>query len=1216
MRIKSIQFWSSLGIVAACAFAGTAAALTQKEVSTQQKAGSEDKGTVIYSLALTSVADLNKCIQINNSPTTWKFYSYGSYVRHNIYASDDSACDDYLVIPDIELSAGKSYTISIDACKEASDFSYETKFEFCYGATSEESSMIAISPVVVSTAAFKTHESEKFTVPCNGLYSIAIHDNSPQINSTAGYKEIHIKNLKVTEYNDGGTVTPPDPIDPIDPDKAKEIPFSITPTDSEIDDLTIIDANNDEYNRGSFQLGVWNYDSAGEMLVYFYSNNHLDADDYVILPRLNLTNTDYVYNVAVDSKVASSRNPESFELYVGKTNKPSEMERVYSSGTLTNDEDWFTHNIPFGITEAGEYYVAIKATSAKDQFKLMIKNISVTLTDKSVNIPSKINEVTVTAGEKGALIAQTSFMMPTVNLVGTPLSGEITVKVVSPAEEKTVTGQPGDKVNIELATVQGQNSISYTTSNSFGTGETVKADIYTGVDVPKLPVPTTTISEDNLTLHIEWDADEVGANGGYVDPSKVVYTISHYDADKKEFDDGVQQTGTFTYDYSVEPNASLRNEKFMITAENIAGREVGYGDAHGIIGKPYNLPMMENVQNGRLKYQPLSIDTPADDYLYAADFRAYTLSSIFETEDPNYPGISDEHSAAIWAFVRYGNPGMARYLFPKFSTEGIKEVKFKMNVYINSIFPATDIYISDRDSAPVKIGTITSASGEGWTDFIYVLPTEFCNKKWVNIYFDTKFTDIDTQNIFISSYSITELLPNDLSMISIDGPEDAVSIGDKAEFTAIVQNVGKNAIDAPEIIFDLIDSNNNTVLTEKVAPSVQTLAPEATMEASFSVDCTADLVGDFTVKAYIDSKDDNENNDFVERYLSVIKGNKPIIDNLAATPGSEDYSIELSWSKPDIKLTGADDFEEYDPFYYGKQIGLLKNVDGDGKSTYSYDQCVFDAATKPKAFMVINPEHLSNKLVEENYTPHSGSQYLVAFCPNDGSKANDWLISPEIKGGSILSFYVAVVGLNQFAERYEVCYSTTGNNIQDFKVLESCSVSEMKWQGKAFVLPEDARYFAIHYVSTDVFGIMIDDINYTPVINESTPFTYNVYAEGDLIAKDLTNTKFVHTGLEKGKEYKYNVTTTANGTEFNMSNTAICTATTGVDTIQGIGEETIKISGNILTVCGHDGESLVVYSADGRVVFSQSYISDNVNVVLSQGIYVVKLGSKCLKIMI
>ena len=158
MRAKPIQILCSLGLLATCAFAGTSIALSQNEASGPMNAPSEDEGTVIYSLALTSETDFNKCIQVNNSPAKWRFYTYGNYVRHNIYAYDESACDDYLIIPDITLSAGKSYTISIDAQKEASDFSYESTFEFCYGTSTEASSMTVIYPVTVSTSGLKTHE--------------------------------------------------------------------------------------------------------------------------------------------------------------------------------------------------------------------------------------------------------------------------------------------------------------------------------------------------------------------------------------------------------------------------------------------------------------------------------------------------------------------------------------------------------------------------------------------------------------------------------------------------------------------------------------------------------------------------------------------------------------------------------------------------------------------------------------------------------------------------------------------------------------------------------------------------------------------------------------------------------------------------------------------------------------------------------------------------
>ena len=50
---------------------------------------------------------------------------------------------------------------------------------------------------------------------------------------------------------------------------------------------------------------------------------------------------------------------------------------------------------------------------------------------------------------------------------------------------------------------------------------------------------------------------------------------------------------------------------------------------------------------------------------------------------------------------------------------------------------------------------------------------------------------------------------------------------------------------------------------------------------------------------------------------------------------------------------------------------------------------------------------------------------------------DDYLISPKIKGGTELSFYLKKIDKNQSGEPYEIMYSTTTQEPTAFKVLSS-----------------------------------------------------------------------------------------------------------------------------------------------------------------------------------
>ena len=58
----------------------------------------------------------------------------------------------------------------------------------------------------------------------------------------------------------------------------------------------------------------------------------------------------------------------------------------------------------------------------------------------------------------------------------------------------------------------------------------------------------------------------------------------------------------------------------------------------------------------------------------------------------------------------------------------------------------------------------------------------------------------------------------------------------------------------------------------------------------------------------------------------------------------------------------------------------------------------YPGCDSPRAFQVMNAS--AENGIDLDLKAHSGDQYLLAVCPDDGSAADDWLISPEVAGGS------------------------------------------------------------------------------------------------------------------------------------------------------------------------------------------------------------------------
>ena len=141
---------------------------------------------------------------------------------------------------------------------------------------------------------------------------------------------------------------------------------------------------------------------------------------------------------------------------------------------------------------------------------------------------------------------------------------------------------------------------------------------------------------------------------------------------------------------------------------------------------------------------------------------------------------------------------------------------------------------------------------------------------------------------------------------------------------------------------------------------------------------------------------------------------------------------------------------------------------------------------------------------------------------------DDWLVSPELSGeAQTISFQVAEVTTNYGAEQFEVYYSTTDRLVSSFtKVLEG-SVTSMQLAEVKVDLPAGARYFAIRYISADIFGLVVDDITYR-TNSTVTPTGYNIYINEVLVGTAPADaTTFEYTGALTDGDYKVSVSAVA-----------------------------------------------------------------------------------------
>ena len=269
-------------------------------------------------------------------------------------------------------------------------------------------------------------------------------------------------------------------------------------------------------------------------------------------------------------------------------------------------------------------------------------------------------------------------------------------------------------------------------------------------------------------------------------------------------------------------------------------------------------------------------------------------------------------------------------------------------------------------------------------------------------------------------------------------------------------------------------------------------------------------------------------------------------------------------------------------------IGDWTLYDGNGLTVYGFNGVEFPNSYQPSAWLVFNPAQISSDF-EANYTPRSGEQFMISFCPADetaGTPAADhWLISPELPGiAQTISFYARALTTQYGSETFEVMASSTDNNPESFTKVASSEVATTEWSEFTVDLPAGTTYFAIRHTSQDIFGLLVDDVTF--LVGGGSVASYNIYYEEELIANvsgEETTYTVAADAIENGERTFSISAVYASGMESKpVSVTIVVGEATAIDQV------------------ATDGQPVDIYSLDGKLVRQQAKSFNGL-----KGIYVI-----------
>lgn len=964
--------------------------------------------------------------------------------------------------------------------------------------------------------------------------------------------------------------------------EALSIPYSQTfDTESSILLYTIVDNNNDG--------NTWKFSS--NVLRYSYNMNN-NADDYAMTPPIEMT-SDKVYELSLNAGAYSSTYPERVEVTLGTSLDPADHTTTIIPATDLTKGSMENLMAYFKVPADGKYYVGIHAISDANMFYLDVQSISI-IEGPSLDAPQAVTDVEAIPGEKGANTVTINFKAPTKSFGNEDLTENVAIRVVrgDTLEIATLNLAPGAKgTAFDGEAANGNNSYVIYTNNSAGDGDYVTVTCFCGYAVPGTVenlaiVPTA----DNMSATISWSAPSGGAGDGYFDPAELTYTIYYVDQDAQMYV-ALDETTELTYTIDPVEETALTGYTYAVTASNLGGESEMVGQTV-VLGTPYAAPFEETLAGGTITTQPWFIQS--NGFVTAA---ILTDGSMFGVD------VVSEDGGMFGIFDNYGwMGGTASLQVPKMTLKELDAPVLYFSMFHYAEEGSLSVTVSTDEVNYTEVFNKTLSDGEGWVEYEVDL-SAYQDAPWICINFNG--TVSASSCIFIDYIRVEKSWINNIMVNKFEGP-GKLAAGEEGTFNVQVTNKGSEAA-----VFTVNLSVDGAFV--EAQQQTEPIAKGETAFLSFKYVPNVELIDktvEVSVEAVLEGATDEYPDDNVKSLtLHVTQPDLPVIIDLTGTCDASLQNVNLTWSEPRlVPATTLDDIESYEGFITD-QIGEYIVIDGDGLETYGLSGASFPHASEPMAFMVWAPEEAG--IAASNFLPHSGGKCLISFAsvPSGGAGNDDWLISPEIVGGTELSFYAAIAD-TQYPESFEVLYSTTTQDRDAFTVLASETKTTTNWEEFTYVLPADAKFFAIHYNAYDAFALMIDDLSYIKAssVVDITLMGYNVYLNGSKLTETpIAETTYNYTSDTPASELSFNVTVVYDEGESLMSNTK--TFTSGVTDVKSLGMKAYGVDGAI-KIENVEGHMVSIYTADGKLLRSLKATDNSINVPVNRGVYVVKVDDK------
>lgn len=364
---------------------------------------------------------------------------------------------------------------------------------------------------------------------------------------------------------------------------------------------------------------TWQYDADKKNIFNKYDDKNSPADEWIFSMPFDLEKGK-TYELSFDANCEydnRDKYAEDFEFWLAKGNEPGlKTERIVRYDKFLS-KDVQHKRVIFTAKEGGRTWLGIHTDSPGTHWNLILDNVGIR--EINNNVPTAVTDLSLKAGEQGALTAQLSWTTPTLDANGDLLQSELTVSVYrdNGTEPVKVFGNAGFGKAMEWTdtpAASGMRTYRVTASTADGMGPEAEVSGFVGVDSPGSP-QNLTVTEHDGYVALSWDAPTTGEHGGWFDASGLTYRIVRSN-------DGAVLSANCSETSWSDRSLDLRKQNFLYyLVTTYSGTQKGgwANSTSEIYGRAYSAPLAETFPKADMKWYPWISESDGPNYLWGLE---------------------------------------------------------------------------------------------------------------------------------------------------------------------------------------------------------------------------------------------------------------------------------------------------------------------------------------------------------------------------------------------------------------------------------------------------------------------------------------------------------------------------------------------------------------------------------------------------------------------